>query len=131
MNRAAKASFRRCLLTLLLALTGLAGNCPAYEPPADPAVRIWQGRATRVQLIKLRSLAAARKLDLAALVQSCYFIERAEDLSNAQAAELIVRLQQRGPDDFSRPHTLRNWIGAQQERNINTFTLPLVILFGL
>jgi hypothetical protein len=116
------------LLALQLALPAL---CSAYEPIADPQVRLWQARATPVQLVKLESLAALRKVDLTNLMLSCYHVERKEQLSMAQAAELIIALQQRGQYDISRPHTLRNWIGALQDRNLNRLGFPLVVLFGL
>jgi hypothetical protein len=120
-----------CLLLVLAALTGLlADSATAYEPEADPALRIADARATRFQMIKLRKLAADQRVDLASLVQMRYHKEYPEDLSLSQAAELIVSLQL-PPVTFSRPRTLNDRYGAYQDRAHNALFWPLVWMFHL
>ena len=129
---AALSPVQMLLLAVCLTAGAFAPQASAYEPPADPAARIAAARASRAQLIKLRSLAVAHQVDLMSLVQARYGKELPEYLSLSQAAELIVVLQQRGPYDISRPHTLLDrYLGAEEDRLHNLLLWPLVRTFRL
>ncbi|MEQ8791262.1 MAG: hypothetical protein RIC55_33680 [Pirellulaceae bacterium] len=122
--------FRLPLAALLLLLAPLS---PAwsYEPISGPEVVRYSIRATKPQLDRLRMLALRDGVDVNAIAQLYFGAPQAKYLTIAQAAQLIHDLEYRGQYDITRPHNLRNWSGAAQDRFYGTITWPMFRLFRL